>query len=269
MAVINPTVAILFSVYGGDSLTYLKQAIDSINQQDYLGLIDTIFCVDGVISDDMMAVCKATKNAIVLQLSNNQGLASNLNNGLAYIKKKKYEFIARMDADDISDSKRIRLQVEFLMQQSAVMVVGASAKIIDGNGAVIGLKKVPYEVSFSCLRYKNPIIHSSIMFKMAFLEFIGGYNATYKKNQDYYMWLRSCRSNIPIFNLQQPLVLFRYDSNIIQRRKKAQKNIIQLKSEFFSGWRRFLYCLPNFIILCMPSPLIFLAVQLSKRKKEL
>ena len=67
MAVINPTVAILFSVYGGDSLTYLKQAIDSINQQDYLGLIDTIFCVDGVISDDMMAVCKATKNAIVLQ----------------------------------------------------------------------------------------------------------------------------------------------------------------------------------------------------------
>ena len=40
------------------------------------------------------------------------------------------------------------------------------------------------------LKFFNPIIHSSIMFKKQSILKIGGYNELFKRCQDYELWLR-------------------------------------------------------------------------------
>mgnify|MGYP005675219257 CR=1 FL=1 len=102
-------VAVIMSVYKNDDLCYLKESVNSILGQSYL--CDFFIYVDGDIPSEMSDYLDS-----IHQHKNVQLICNHINNGLAYALNelinltKSYEYIARMDSDDISYSDRISKQ---------------------------------------------------------------------------------------------------------------------------------------------------------------
>jgi len=105
----------------------------------------------------------------------------------------KGEFIARMDADDIARPKRIEKQVEFLLANPPVILVGTQADIIDKKGTIIGSKSVPvnHEAIYNQYGFVHPIIHPSVMIRRSMLPDPDRlYSHKWGINDDYYTFFK-------------------------------------------------------------------------------
>lgn len=262
-------IAVLLPVYSGDSPNYLQLSVNSIVQQNFNGDIHIIFCIDGPISDELQGICDCTPNAVSLSLQTNQGLASNLNQGIRYALANDYQFIARMDADDIAMPGRIHKQHEFLIQNPNAGIVGSGCHIIDAQGTIIGHKIPSPAITLTDLRFRCPVIHPSIMFRKSVLTSIGEYDPSYQKSQDYDYWFRAINAGYTIHTIQEPLLKFRYDQSLISRRKKEQIYNLKIKHHHITSLFKFVYMIPNILILIFPDLIIRLLLTFKLLWKKL
>jgi glycosyltransferase involved in cell wall biosynthesis len=262
-------IAVLLPVHSGDSPNYLRLSVDSIVQQNFNGDIHIIFCIDGPISNELQGICDCTPNAVSLSLQTNQGLAANLNQGIRYALNNDYPFVARMDADDIAMPGRIRKQHAFLIQNPNAGIVGSGCHIIDAQGTIIGHKIPLPAIGLRDLRFRCPVIHPSIMFRQSALASIGEYDPSYKKSQDYDYWFRAINAGHTIYTIQEPLLKFRYDQALISRRKKEQIYNLKIKYCHISSLFKFIYMIPNILILIFPNVIIRLLLTIKMLWKKL
>jgi glycosyltransferase involved in cell wall biosynthesis len=222
---------------------YLDEAIQSILNQTYKDF-EFIIVNDG---DNVTVNYGGFDPRIkVIQNKKNIGLTKSLNIAL---KEAKGEYIARMDADDVSYPKRLEEQVKFLDENPDYILVGTWAEIIDEEGKKIREVKHPCEndvIRRELIKY-NPFFHSSIMFRRGLR-----YNENFKYAQDYELYFRNTRgwkdgkkklANIPLF-LQQ----YRETANSIT----SSKNREQIGCVIRAKLRAFLdngYTLPDGIYL--------------------
>ena len=106
-----PTVSVIMGIYNCEKT--LSDAIDSIINQTYSDW-ELIMCDDGSTDNTYQIATKYSEkdNRItVIKNDTNSGLAFSLNHCLKYAKG---EYVARMDADDISLPNRFEKQVAFL-----------------------------------------------------------------------------------------------------------------------------------------------------------
>ena len=90
------------SIYQKDQLLHVKEALNSVINQTYL------FChiyiqIDGPVNNEIIEFLHSCTNSVffVYERDKNRGLAVSLNELLNIVLTKEYEYIARMDADDI------------------------------------------------------------------------------------------------------------------------------------------------------------------------
>ena len=128
-------VAVIQSVYKNDKPEYLKLSIDSILNQTFKNFV-LFLGIDGPIGNDVREVIESVNDArlCVIENKENKGLASILNDLLAECRKQGYEYIARMDSDDISKPERLEKQIAFLQDHADIDIVGGAINEIDGNG---------------------------------------------------------------------------------------------------------------------------------------
>lgn len=127
--------AVIQSVYKNDNPQYLKLSLDSILNQTSRDF--TFFLgIDGEISSDLWSAINNVKDdrLQVIASKENKGLASILNDLLEKCRKDGYEFIARMDSDDIAVNNRFEKQLAFLCKHEDIDVVGGAINEIDSNG---------------------------------------------------------------------------------------------------------------------------------------
>ncbi|WP_299997042.1 glycosyltransferase [uncultured Cedecea sp.] len=221
-------VAIILSVYKSDSLTFLKEAVDSLINQTY-SCIDIFIQVDGWVSDDVKCLLKKyneENNIFIFYHAEQKGLATRLNNSIdLIIEKGGYEYIARMDSDDISCSNRIETQVKFMSDNIDIDVVGSDVIEISEIGDELYYKKMDSdsEIIMKKIIKKCPLNHPSVMFRTSLFEDGVRYNASLKNTQDYYLWIDLLSAGKKISNINKPLLKFRVDNNFHSRRgfKKA------------------------------------------------
>ena len=94
----KPKVSIVMPVYNGDK--YLVESLESILHQTYRNF-ELIIINDGS-TDNSMAIIESyakTDENIIIISRENKGLVASLNEGIILAKG---DYIARMDADDIS-----------------------------------------------------------------------------------------------------------------------------------------------------------------------
>lgn len=141
---------------------------------------------------------------------------------LAFVcEKVEDEFVARLDADDLSKGSRIRKQLEFLQTNRDVVLVGSQADIIDENGAPIGLlgtNSKATDARVDLLR-RNVILHSSVMFRTKAYKDVGGYNSETTTYEDYELWLRLATIG-EVWNMPERLVSYRVHSDQVSRKAK-------------------------------------------------
>lgn len=203
----SPKVTVLMAVYNGER--FLRQAIDSILEQTFTDFEFVI--VDDGSTDSTWQILQeyAEEDAriVLLQNQTNQGLAKSLNRGLEIARG---EYIARMDADDVSLPERFDVQVSFLDAHTQVGVVGSAIKMIDAGGNYLKTIRHPKSHSFILwnLCFHTPFAHPAVMFRKEVVDCVGGYVDDLAVNQDRDLWQRL--SSVTRFaNLPEALLLFR------------------------------------------------------------
>lgn len=183
----KPLVSVILPVYNGSS--FVAEAIQSILNQTYQNL-ELIIVNDGS-TDNTLAILKRFKDDYpqkikVISYLRNQGESAAANIGF---KIAKGEFIARMDADDVSYPERLEKQVDFMLKNPNMIVSGTQADVINEKGDVVGKKTFPlyHQNIYSSYGYYHPMLHPSCIFRRSLLPNKKQlWSNTHEPNDDYY-----------------------------------------------------------------------------------
>ncbi|KPZ53594.1 glycosyltransferase [Pseudoalteromonas sp. P1-7a] len=221
-------VAVALSVYKLDSKNYLKESIDSLLNQTFTNF-DVFIEVDGPVDsevNDLLSNYNDNDKFHVNFNEENKGLAYRLNSIFDKILKiGQYSYIARMDADDICMPQRFDEQVNFLLENEDIAVLGSSMIEFDstGNENYKIMPVIHHELEKNIIK-RCPVNHPTVMFNLDAINSIDlKYDGSLKNTQDYYLWVDLLSKGYKFANLRQPLLKFRIDENFHKRRgfKKA------------------------------------------------
>lgn len=220
MLSINPKVTVLMSVYNAEA--FLKEAIDSILNQAFTDF-EFIIIDDGSTDQSESIICTYTDPRIVLiKNENNQGLVKSLNIGIDLAKG---QYIARMDADDISLSTRLEKQVQFMDQHPEVAVCGTAYQYFGDSNKV---KKPPFDpaISFTYLASAPSVGHPTAMIRKDILAMPKiRYEERFKYAADYAFWIRISQKGA-IVSLSETLLLYRWHQNNMSKYDSSREEAL-------------------------------------------
>jgi len=181
----NPEITVLMPVYNGEK--YVGKAIESILIQSFKNF-EFLIINDGSTDNSQMIINSYNDPRIVLiNNKKNIGLVGSLNLG---IKLSKGEFVARMDADDISLSSRLSEQLCFLKCNKNIGVCGTWVRVIGCTKKVNKLPLHDDEIKYYML-FSSPFAHSSVMFrKDVIIKNNIQYNNLFSEAEDYELWFQ-------------------------------------------------------------------------------
>ncbi len=258
----KPVVSVVMSVYNGEK--YLRDSVESILNQT-LGDFEFIIVDDGSADSSfkiMEEYARSDKRIVAIKNPSNLGLPKSLNIAL---KNTKGDFIARMDADDISLSERLEKQVRFLKENPSYGLVGTAYIEIDGNGKIIGNQRIRFLETDENIKKKivgfNPFPHCAVMFRKEIQDSIGFYNEEFKYAQDYEFWIR-IMTRYKVRNLPEVLVHKRYSNNMISVNKEKAQRFYAVKAKIRAirllnmSFAKTVYLLSDLMFLMLPYTII-------------
>jgi len=185
---------------------YLDLAIKSVLAD--LSEPDELILVDDRLSDAgrqvVSSICDPRLRVIPC---NGAGLVDALNTGL---RSARHQYVARMDADDISLAGRFRAQRAVLASYPALLAIGGQLRLIDSSGNAIGQRNYPVDPLQIArqLRYQNVLGHPAVMFRRDSVLSLGGYRSEFPAAEDYDLWLRLSELGY-LANLEQDVLAYR------------------------------------------------------------
>lgn len=238
-------VSVIMGVYNQWNRDALWRAVESILNQT-LKDFEFIIYDDGSDKDAaryIAEIAETDSRIVLIGAESNNGLAFSLN---ACIDRAKGEYIARMDADDISEPTRLEEQVKFLEENHEYSWCGCCAKLFDDNG-VWGVRNMPERpAEADYLRY-SPYIHPTVMYRADVFEVNGSYEASKEtlRCEDYEIFMRLRQHGYFGYNLQKVLFRYREDNDSFKRRKFKYRvneakiryrNFKEMKMLWPKGW---------------------------------
>ena len=162
---------------------------------------------------------------VIVNNETNLGLTRSLNKGIGLSKG---EYIARMDADDISQPKRFEKQVAFLDENQDISLCGTQIKEMRTVEQVSNYPLTHSEIKFDLLYY-DPFAHPTVMWRKADFEKNSfRYNEEYKTAQDYELWCRVLKK-LKAANLNEVLLDYRIHVNQVSIEKRSEQIETTLK----------------------------------------
>lgn len=227
----RPVVSIILPFYNAER--HIQESINSMLNQTFFNF--ELLLIDDGSTDASLKIVKRYKDKRIKIIKNkkNKGLIYCLN--LA-IKSSKGEFIARMDADDISANKRLEMQVAFLKKNKSIDILGTGVSLINKDGLCIKNKTYPNNdilIKWS-LNIGSPLVHPSIMFRRSLFDKIGLYSKHSYLIEDYNLWLRACHFGVNFANLDTILLKLRkHNSSVTELKKNISKHLNSVINEAY------------------------------------
>ncbi len=201
-------VSVIMGAYNAEKT--ISRAIDSILNQSYSDWV-FIICDDGS-SDGTFEILDSYNNRfpnkfIILKNELNRGLTYSLNNCLMYVSS---EYVARMDADDISLPNRLERQVAFLDSNPEYAFVGTSIERFDEEGVWSKTENIDIKPSKEHFYVSSGFVHPTVVIRKTALDKVGNYREAWFTNrcEDYDLWMRLYASGFKGYNLKE--ILFQY-----------------------------------------------------------
>lgn len=186
----KPLISVIMSVKDGN-LSDLKAAVSSILEQT---LTDFEFLIlnDGSTDNQIVAYLNTLPDEdkrIKIFHQENQGLTKSLNK---LLQKANSLYCARMDGDDLSYPTRFEKQFNEITKDPDVALVTCWVLYLKNAKNIIHISKPPdsSQKLKEIIIKENPIAHSSVMFRTAFVRDSGGYDERLLAAQDYDLWCR-------------------------------------------------------------------------------
>jgi glycosyltransferase involved in cell wall biosynthesis len=181
-----PKISVVMSVY--NSADFLKEAIDSILNQTFSDF-EFIIINDGS-TDNSLNIIKSYNDKRIKLIDNvvNKGLIYSLNKGFDEAIGK---YIARMDADDISELDRLKKQFDFLELNENIGVLGGdyisfSNKHSKRLHSIVNSNEIKTFLLFSAtMCHPTLMIRKNILVDNQFK-----YSETAKHVEDYDLWTK-------------------------------------------------------------------------------
>lgn len=210
-------ISVIMSTYKEDE-RLLRESIESILNQTYRDF-EYIIILDYPDNDVHKSVIEeyALKDDRIHFYINekNMGLTDSLNRGLSLCHG---EYIARMDADDISLPNRLERQMKYL-EKNHYDLIGGITEMINENGSLLySIKSVPTDPKKinKALRYSQCVAHPTWLGKKEVFEKNAGYRHM-PLCEDYDFTLRAVLNGFVISNLNEAVLKYRMTSNSISR----------------------------------------------------
>lgn len=210
-------ISVIMSTYKEDE-RLLRESIESILNQTYRDF-EYIIILDYPDNDVHKSVIEeyALKDDRIHFYINekNMGLTDSLNRGLSLCHG---EYIARMDADDISLPDRLERQMKYL-EKNHYDLIGGITEMINENGSLLySIKSIPTDPKKinKALRYSQCIAHPTWLGRKEVFEKNAGYRHM-PLCEDYDFTLRAVLNGFVVSNLNEPVLKYRMTSNSISR----------------------------------------------------
>lgn len=218
---IMPKISVILPVYNASA--FLKKAIDSIILQTYTDW-ELIVINDGSTDNSEEIILSYTDKRIkYYNNETNLGLITSLNKAILLCSG---EYIARMDADDISLPERFTKQINFLDKNRDYAMCGSFAQIIDSLDNITG--KIIHVTDNDYLKvnllFSVPFVHPSMMIRSdIFNEAL--FDKEYLHAEDYDLWTRISK-NHKVANIPDFLLKYRWHTtNVSVTNSKKQEEI--------------------------------------------
>lgn len=257
--------SILITVYHKDNPKYLQEALESIRIQT-VAPSEIIIVEDGPISSDLKKVILDFKDSNncdikILSLPENIGTGLAMNEG---IKACSYDLIAKMDSDDISYPDRFEKQLRIFENNPEISFVSAYVAefVNDNKDNVISYRILPekHEDILSYARKRCPLNQPVVMYKKSAVLACDGYKK-FTFGEDYDLWVRALLKGYKFYNIQEPLLYFRSNTDTIKKRGDFWYLKIDL-SHHYDFYKMGFLTLPQFLY----NSLIRIVVRLSPLK---
>lgn len=221
------TISVIIPVYNGEDT--IKEAIESVFFQDRAGCDLEIIIVDDGSTDGTVAVieqysCRYPSLFTVVQ-QDNAGPAAARNTGIA---RATGEFIAFLDADDRWLSGKLKSQVEVLINQPALALVGTTM-----NGRRYSNKPLVIFLDFFALLRSNKIYTSSVLARKSAIVSAGGFKHGRRLSEDYELWLRISH-HAPVALLNDPYLVYAQGSGESSKLWPMEKGELETYRLLFS-----------------------------------
>lgn len=225
---VKPIISIVMSTYN-ETVEELKKSIESMLTQT-LKNFEFIIVLDNPQNNEHKKVINEYLNKderiIFLINEKNIGLAASLNKG---IDKARGDYIARMDADDISMTNRLEEEYNFFKENPDISIVSTNKIDINENDDIINIPThLPTE---DCqikkiLKITSVITHSAAMFRKRDIEKIGKYRL-FPASQDYDLWLRASYYKLNFGIIDEPLIKYRIRKNNISNTNPLKQYLLR------------------------------------------
>jgi glycosyltransferase involved in cell wall biosynthesis len=187
-----PRVSVVMSVFNGER--FLRQALDSILAQTFTDF--EFIVVDDGSTDGTGEILKGYADPrLRIITQENIGLIGSLNRAVDIASS---EYIARMDADDISSPRRLELQWEWLESHPRTAVLGTQVAEIGEAGNTIRrhyYHNSSEDIGKALLRGATALCHGTVVFRRACFKAVAGYRQPFQHAEDYDLWLRMIESS--------------------------------------------------------------------------
>ncbi len=213
--------SVLIATYEGDDPDDLERALQSVINQT-VPPDEIVVVADGPLTQqqDTVLTKLAEEHPGLFHrtsLLTNRGLGAALSHG---VETCSYEWIARMDSDDVAVDDRFERQIEYLRDNPEADAVGGYIGEFETDPTdVIHVREVP--LSHNAIkdlgRFRCPMNHPSVMFRRQAVLNAGNYRE-YRSMQDYELWMRMVSMGCILANLPLVLVKCHAGADLYKRR---------------------------------------------------
>lgn len=212
---------------------YFADAIKSVIQQSFKDW-ELILVDDGSTDRSLeiaQAFAKKDSRIRVISDGKNKKLPTRLNQ---IIQESQYEYIARMDADDLMHPDRLKIQVEFLQKNPNFDLVSTGVVSINDKNEVRGVRVVDHlYTNFKEVKRHYPIVHASILAKRDWY-LRNKYDQSLPRTEDFELWCRTISNNdLKLAVLPEALYYYREEGLVTaEKMKRSYRDGIKVYKQY-------------------------------------
>ena len=257
--------SVIMSIYKSDQPELVRVALDSLLQQTLLPN-EIVIVGDGPVPAELEGEVERLKvkvQSLPQPLPKGKGvipevvyLPQEKNGGLGEamriaVEAAKYDYLARMDSDDICLPDRFEKQMKCFEEDPELSLVGGMITEFDGDPENIIAKRIlPVEDAEikRMMRGRCAVNHVTVIFKKADLMKSGNYQPFWKQ-EDHYLWARMMEHGCKFRNIPDVVVNVRSGKDQIARRGglRFYKSVVRV---FWYMYRHGLISFGYFLYIC-------------------
>ena len=249
--------SVIMSIYKSDQPELVRVALDSLLQQTLLPN-EIVIVADGPVPYQLEAEVQSLKFKVqslglpievtYLPQEKNGGLGEAMR---IAAEAAKYDYLARMDSDDICLPDRFEKQMKCFEEDPELSLVGGMITEFDGEPENIIAKRIlPLEDAEikRMMRGRCAVNHVTVIFKKADLMKSGNYQPFWKQ-EDHYLWARMMEHGCKFRNIPDVVVNVRSGKDQIARRGglRFYKSVVRV---FWYMYRHGLISFGYFLYIC-------------------